>query len=164
MPTNSVDRSIKTIFLNFTRKVSSGAEMSQNKLLSIFGPKYVFFVNSVPDVCQIIKILKIYLLMLPMRSFWYFWIFSTILSKEYPFLHRNGYVNCHPFVSTLCICGYGTYFLKIKNTKPSANFFHTFWHIQFCTHIHKCTRSIQRDEDLHIPYGAKMDILWKGSY
>ena len=30
MQKNSVDRSIKTIFLNFTRKVSSGAKMGQN--------------------------------------------------------------------------------------------------------------------------------------
>ena len=47
--------------------------------LSIFGPKYVFFVNSVPDVCQIIKILKIFLLMLPMRIFCYLWNFRTTL-------------------------------------------------------------------------------------
>ena len=30
MQKNSVDRSIETIFLNFTRKVSSGAKMGQN--------------------------------------------------------------------------------------------------------------------------------------
>ena len=50
--------------------------------LSIFGPKYVFFVNSVPDVCQIIKILKIYLLMLPMRIFCYLWNFRTTSQKK----------------------------------------------------------------------------------
>ena len=50
--------------------------------LSIFGPKYVFFVNSVPDVYQIIKILKIYLLMLPMRIFCYLWNFRTTSQKK----------------------------------------------------------------------------------
>ena len=50
--------------------------------LSIFGPKYVFFVNSVPDVCQIIKILKICLLMLPMRIFCYLWNFRTTSQKK----------------------------------------------------------------------------------
>ena len=50
--------------------------------LSIFGPKYVFFVNSVPDVCQIITILKNFVLMLPMRIFCYLWKFRTTSQKK----------------------------------------------------------------------------------
>ena len=74
--------------------------------LSIFGPKYVFFVNSVPDVCQIIKILKIYLLMLPMRIFCYLWNFRTTSQKSaYSRLTFRiiSLLNC-PQIISLLIC------------------------------------------------------------
>jgi len=44
---------------NFSEFYPESVFRSGNGLkLSKFGPKYVFFVISVPDVCQIIKILK----------------------------------------------------------------------------------------------------------
>ena len=52
--------------------------------LSIFGPKYVFFVNSVPDVYQIIKILKICLQFQPLRKC------NTIKKKKIPAIVNVG--------------------------------------------------------------------------